>query len=67
MLNALVTLAAETEEAPNPLLPAWYDIVWSSVCFIIILFIFWRVALPAAEEDARRAQRRHRGQHRQGG
>jgi len=46
MLNALVTLAAETEEAPNPLLPAWYDIVWSSVCFIIILFIFWRVALP---------------------
>src|SRR6478609_3812138 len=46
MLNALVTLAAETEEAPNPLLPAWYDIVWSSVCFIIILFIFWRGALP---------------------
>ena len=46
MLNALVTLAAETEEAPNPLLPAWYDIVWSSVCFIIILFIFWKVALP---------------------
>ena len=46
MLNALVTLAAEEDETPNPLLPAWYDIIWSSVCFIVILFIFWKVALP---------------------
>ena len=47
MLNALVTLAAAAEEeTPNPLLPAWYDIIWSSVCFIVILFIFWKVALP---------------------
>lgn len=47
MLNALVTVAAaEGAEAHNPLLPAWYDIVWSAVCFVIILFIFWRVALP---------------------
>lgn len=46
MLNALVTLAAEEHETPNPLLPAWYDIIWSSVCFVIILFIFWKVALP---------------------
>jgi len=47
MLNALVTFAAEEgEAAPNPLLPATYDIVWSAVCFIVILFIFWKVALP---------------------
>lgn len=46
MLNALVIAAAEAEADPNPLLPAWYDIIWSSVCFIVILFIFWRVALP---------------------
>jgi F-type H+-transporting ATPase subunit b len=46
MLNALVTLAAEEHETPNPLLPAWYDIIWSSVCFIVILFLFWKVALP---------------------
>jgi F-type H+-transporting ATPase subunit b len=45
MLNALVTYAAE-EGAPSPLIPAWYDIIWSSVCFIVILVIFWRVALP---------------------
>lgn len=47
MLNALVTYAAEEgAEAHNPLLPAWYDIIWSSVCFIVILIIFWKVALP---------------------
>lgn len=47
MLNALVAYAAEegaTEH--NPLIPAWYDIIWSLVCFVVILFLFWRVALP---------------------
>lgn len=48
MLNALVTLAAEPagEAPPNPLFPAAYDIVWSLVCFIIIVVVVWRVALP---------------------
>jgi F-type H+-transporting ATPase subunit b len=51
MLNALVTLAhAEEEAAPNPLLPAAYDIVWSLVCFVVILFIFWRVVLPRMQK-----------------
>ncbi|NYE20884.1 F0F1 ATP synthase subunit B [Microbacterium immunditiarum] len=47
MLNALVAYAAEegaTEH--NPLIPAWYDIIWSLVCFVVILFLFWKVALP---------------------
>jgi F-type H+-transporting ATPase subunit b len=59
MLNALVTLAAEPagEEAPNPLIPAAYDIIWSAVCFAIILLVVWRVALPrmATLLDARSA------------
>ena len=47
MLNALVTLAAEPAgEAHNPLLPAVYDIIWSAVCFVVIIFVVWRVALP---------------------
>jgi len=46
MLNALVTLAAEEGEAHNPLFPAMYDLVWSAVCFIVILLIFWLYALP---------------------
>ena len=47
MLNALVAYAAE-EGAPahNPLIPAWYDIIWSAVCFVVILVVFWKVALP---------------------
>lgn len=47
MLNALVTnLAAEGEAANNPLLPAWYDIIWSGLWFLIILVVVWKVALP---------------------
>lgn len=44
MLDALV-IAAE-EATPNPLLPAAYDIVWSAVCFVVILLVFWKVVLP---------------------
>jgi F-type H+-transporting ATPase subunit b len=45
MHNALVTVAADGDVG-NPLLPAGYDIIWSGVCFIIILIVVWRVALP---------------------
>ncbi|TQL48513.1 ATP synthase F0 subcomplex B subunit [Homoserinimonas aerilata] len=43
MLNAL-TLAAEG--TPNPLVPADYDILWSAVCFIVILLVFWKAVIP---------------------
>ncbi len=46
MLTALVTYAAEEGAAKNPLIPAWYDIIWSGVCFAIILVLFWVYALP---------------------
>jgi F-type H+-transporting ATPase subunit b len=39
-----VLLAAE--EGQNPLLPAIYDIVWSSVVFVVLLVLFWRLVLP---------------------
>ncbi|SJN31833.1 ATP synthase F0 sector subunit b [Microbacterium esteraromaticum] len=44
MLNALVTAAEE--QAPSPLLPASYDIFWSAICFVIILVVIWKVAIP---------------------
>ena len=50
MLNALVAYAAEEGGAHNPLIPAWYDIIWSAVCFVIILFVFWKVALPRMKD-----------------
>ena len=45
MLHAVLVTAAE-EAAPNPLLPATYDIIWSAVCFAIILIFFWKFGLP---------------------
>jgi F-type H+-transporting ATPase subunit b len=44
MLNGVVRAA--TGETINPLIPAWYDIVGSLICFVIILFFFWRLVLP---------------------
>ncbi|WP_053384489.1 F0F1 ATP synthase subunit B [Leucobacter celer] len=44
MINTIVVAAEDA--APNPLLPATYDIVWSAVVFVILLIAFWRVFLP---------------------
>ncbi len=45
MLQSIV-IAATEGETENPLLPASYDIIWSAVCFVVILFFFWRLVLP---------------------
>ena len=44
MLNSVVIAA--TEETHNPLIPAWPDIIASAICFVIILFFFWKLVLP---------------------
>ena len=44
MVSAVIHAAAEAP--PSPLLPQPYDILWSAVCFVIILFFFWKYALP---------------------
>jgi F-type H+-transporting ATPase subunit b len=49
MLNALVTLAAQESE-PNPLVPELYDLVWGTLCFLVILFVFWKVVLPRMQD-----------------
>src|SRR6188768_546962 len=53
MLKAILVKAAT--ETINPLIPHFYDIFWSAVCFAIILaFFFWKV-LPSVQKtlDAR--------------
>nr|WP_034623139.1 F0F1 ATP synthase subunit B [Cellulomonas sp. URHE0023] len=40
-----VAAATETEEL-NPLLPEWYDIIWSLVIVVVIYFVFMKYALP---------------------
>ena len=42
----LAELIVAADEAPNPLIPAWYDIVYSLIPFILVLLLFWRVVLP---------------------
>jgi len=48
MLN--VVFAAAEGEPINPLIPAWYDIIWSSVVFLVILVFFWLKILPRMQE-----------------
>lgn len=44
-----------TAVSTNPLLPAWPDILWSSVVFVVLLVFFWIKVLPSfkANIDAR--------------
>lgn len=37
-------------ESPSPLLPATYDLVWSAVIFIVVLFFFWKYVLPRVQK-----------------
>jgi F-type H+-transporting ATPase subunit b len=47
MISRILAAAAEEgAEAPNPLIPAWYDITWSSVVFVVLLTFFWFRVLP---------------------
>jgi F-type H+-transporting ATPase subunit b len=50
MLSQILAVAAETEETPSLLIPAAYDILWSAVCFAIILFFFVWKFLPAIKK-----------------
>lgn len=43
VISASELVVAATQ---NPLLPATYDIFWSSVVFVIVLVAFWKLFLP---------------------
>jgi F-type H+-transporting ATPase subunit b len=50
MLHAILATASTpsplVSEVINPLVPALPDLIWSAVCFAIILVLFWRRFLP---------------------
>jgi F-type H+-transporting ATPase subunit b len=50
MLPAIVSAAAETQNQ-NPLLPEIPDLLWATVCFLILLFFFWKRILPAVQKN----------------
>ncbi|BDZ51041.1 ATP synthase subunit b [Frondihabitans sucicola] len=49
MLSAQ-TLVVAAGEAHNPILPETPDLVWGGISFLVILFLFWRVALPRMQK-----------------
>jgi F-type H+-transporting ATPase subunit b len=53
MLHALVVAADEAQH--NPLVPAPADLIYATLCFLIILFFFWKIGVPRFREllDAR--------------
>ncbi|WP_136708691.1 F0F1 ATP synthase subunit B [Agromyces sp. H66] len=50
MLHAVLSAATEGGETQSPVIPELYDIVWSAVCFVIILVFFWKYALPRVQK-----------------
>lgn len=48
MLHAV--LAAAAGEQRNPLIPEIPDLLWSAVCFVVILFFFWKLVLPRMQK-----------------
>lgn len=47
MLGSIAILAAEaaTEETKNPLIPAWNELIWGTVAFVLLLIVLWRVGV----------------------
>jgi F-type H+-transporting ATPase subunit b len=43
MFHALLKTAEATH---NPLIPEPADLIWATLCFLVILFFFWKIALP---------------------
>ncbi len=36
----------DCQQAPNPLLPAWNEVIWGMLSFFVLLFLMWKFALP---------------------
>lgn len=55
-MNTALIIAAE--ESQNPLLPATYDILWGTLSFVILLWMFGKFVLPAFNRvSAERAEK----------
>jgi F-type H+-transporting ATPase subunit b len=50
VLHAVLSAATEAEGNTSPVIPEWYDIIGSLICFLIILVFFWKYALPRVQK-----------------
>ncbi len=44
--SALLAAEESVAEAPNPIIPAWDEVIWGSLSFFILLIVMWKLALP---------------------
>lgn len=49
MLRTVFSAAAEVQH--NPLIPGIPDLIWSAVCFIVLLVFFWKKILPSVRQN----------------
>ena len=45
-----VLLAAESQQAPNPILPSGNEMIWGIGAFLVVLFFMWKFAYPAVKK-----------------
>lgn len=38
--------ATEGESTSNPIIPEWFEVIWGSIAFFILLIAMWKFALP---------------------
>jgi len=36
----------DCQQAPNPLLPAWNEVIWGMLSFVVLLGLMWKFAIP---------------------
>ena len=47
----LFTVVRAAGAPPSPLIPGIPDLIWSTFCFLIILFFFWKKVLPTVQKN----------------
>lgn len=48
---ATSSLVLAAEAPHNPLIPGLPDLIWGTVCFIVILLVFWKKFLPTIQKS----------------
>jgi F-type H+-transporting ATPase subunit b len=49
-LAYLLAQEAEPAHEPNPILPAWNELIWGTIAFFILLFFMYRTVWPSVDK-----------------
>lgn len=49
-LAYLLAQEAAEEESRNPILPAWNELIWGTIAFLILLFLMYRTVFPSINQ-----------------